>query len=55
MFLDDDKQVKLVPAFFPYFLELLWEKNKFKLKKSHHYNRYNLSALNCIIYIILTK
>ena len=29
MFLDRDNKGKLVPAPFPYFLELLWEKSKF--------------------------
>ena len=29
MFLDRDNKTKLVPASFPYFLELLQEKNKF--------------------------
>ena len=38
-------KTKSVPASFSYFLELLWEKNKFQLEKCHGYNRYNLSVL----------
>ena len=45
MFLDRDNKTKLVPAIFPNILGLLLEKNKFYLKKSDSYNRYNLSAL----------
>ena len=44
-FLDGDKKTKLVPASFSDFLELLWEKNKFYLKRSDIYSRYNLSTL----------
>ena len=40
MFLDRDNKTKLASASFSYFSELLWEKNKFYLNKSHGYNRY---------------
>ena len=32
IFLDRNNKTKLAPASFSYFLELLWEKNKFSLK-----------------------
>ena len=43
-FLDGDN-TKLEPASFSNFLEFLWEKNIFSLKKSDRYNRYNPFAL----------
>ena len=38
-----DDKTKFVSA--SYFLELLWEKNKFQLKQCGIYNHYHLSAL----------
>ena len=42
MCLNRDNKAKLVPASLSYFLELLWEKNKFYLKNC---DSYNLSVL----------
>ena len=60
MFLDQDNKTKLVSASFSYFLELVWEKNKFLLTKCDSYSRCNLpplkrNELNCFIYIALCK
>ena len=45
MFRDQCNKIKLVPASISFFLELLWEENKFYLKKFHSYSFYYLSAL----------
>ena len=50
MFLDGGNKTKIVPASFSYFLKLLWEKNKFQLKKcdGFHYS-FRLSIIKKLI------